>query len=141
MNLEEHSVGIVILSGFEGIHEGMVVTATGKILDVPVGESLLGRVVDPLGNPIDGKGEITAEGHRPAEFVATGVMSRKGVHEPMATGIKAIDALVPIGRGQRELHRTTVHRPLGEGIVRRCAGDHYWCSLHWTAGCQYDTFN
>ncbi|MDD2693482.1 MAG: F0F1 ATP synthase subunit alpha [Candidatus Gracilibacteria bacterium] len=103
MNLEEHSVGIVILSGFEGIHEGMVATATGKILEVPVGEALLGRVVDPLGNPIDGKGEIKASEHRPAEFVATGVMSRKHVHEPMATGIKAIDALVPIGRGQREL--------------------------------------
>ncbi len=103
MNLEEHSVGIVILAGFESIHEGMIATATGKILEVPVGEGLLGRVVDPLGNPIDGKGEIKPSAFRTAEFVATGVMSRKGVHEPMATGIKAIDALVPIGRGQREL--------------------------------------
>lgn len=103
MNLEEHSVGVVILSGFGTIHEGMVATATGKILEVPVGEALLGRVVDPLGNPIDGRGDIKAQEHRPAEFVATGVMSRKSVHEPMATGIKAIDALVPIGRGQREL--------------------------------------
>ncbi len=103
MNLEEHSVGIVILAGFESIHEGMIATATGKILEVPVGESLLGRVVDPLGNPIDGKWEIRSSAFRTAEFVATGVMSRKSVHEPMATGIKAIDALVPIGRGQREL--------------------------------------
>ena len=103
MNLEEHYVGVVILSGFSSIHEGMVATATGKILEIPVGEALLGRVVDPLGNPIDGKGEIKASGFRPAENVATGVMSRKSVHEPLATGIKAIDALVPIGRGQREL--------------------------------------
>ncbi len=103
MNLEEHYVGVVILSGFSSIHEGMIATATGKILEIPVGESLLGRVVDPLGNPIDGKGEIKASGFRPAENVATGVMSRKSVHEPLATGIKAIDALVPIGRGQREL--------------------------------------
>ncbi len=103
MNLEEHYVGVVILSGFSSIHEGMIATATGKILEIPVGEALLGRVVDPLGNPIDGKGEIKASGFRPAENVATGVMSRKSVHEPLATGIKAIDALVPIGRGQREL--------------------------------------
>ena len=103
MNLEEHSVGIVILAGFESIHEGMIATATGKILEVPVGEALLGRVVDPLGNPIDGKWVIQTSTFRTAEFVATGVMSRKSVHEPMATGIKAIDALVPIGRGQREL--------------------------------------
>lgn len=103
LNLEEHSVGIVILSGFNTISEGMIAKATGKILEVPVGEWLLGRVVDPLGNPIDGKGEIKATEFYPTERVATGVMSRKSVHEPLATGIKAIDALVPIGRGQREL--------------------------------------
>lgn len=103
MNLEEHSVGIVVLSGFGSIHEGMIARATGKILEIPVGEELLGRVVDSLGNPIDGKGEIKAKQFRPAENVATGVMSRKSVHEPLATGIKAIDALVPIGRWQREL--------------------------------------
>lgn len=103
MNLEEHSVGVVILSGFSTIHEGMIARATGKILEIPVGEALLGRVVDALGNPIDGKGEIKATAYRPAENVATGVMSRKSVHEPLATGIKAIDSLVPIGRGQREL--------------------------------------
>ena len=103
MNLEEHSVGIVVLSGFTTIHEGMIARATGKILEIPVGEALLGRVVDSLGNPIDGKGDIMATEYRPAENVATGVMSRKSVHEPLSTGIKAIDALVPIGRGQREL--------------------------------------
>lgn len=103
MNLEEHYVGIVILSGFSTIQEGMTAQGSGKILEVPVGETLLGRVVDSLGNPIDGKGEIKAKEYYPAERVATGVMSRKSVHEPLATGIKAVDALVPIGRGQREL--------------------------------------
>ncbi len=103
MNLEEHYVGIVILSGFSTIQEGMTAQGSGKILEVPVGEALLGRVVDSLGNPIDGKGEIKAKEYYPAERVATGVMSRKSVHEPLATGIKAVDALVPIGRGQREL--------------------------------------
>ena len=81
----------------------MVATASGKILEIPVGKNLLGRVVDPLGNPIDGLGEIQATEYYPSERVATGVMSRKSVHEPLATGLKAIDALVPIGRGQREL--------------------------------------
>jgi F-type H+/Na+-transporting ATPase subunit alpha len=92
-----------VLSGFGSIHEGMIATATGKILEVPVGTSLLGRVVDSLGNPIDGRGELGKVEYYPTERVATGVMSRKSVHEPLATGIKAIDALVPIGRGQREL--------------------------------------
>lgn len=103
MNLEEHFVGVVILSGFSTIAEGMVATASGKILEIPVGDALLGRVVDPLGNPIDGLGDISTTQYYPAERVATGVMSRKSVHEPLSTGIKAIDALVPIGRGQREL--------------------------------------
>ena len=103
MNLEEHFVGVVVLSGFSTIHEGMVATVSGKILEIPVGKNLLGRVVDPLGNPIDGLGEIQATEYYPSERVATGVMSRKSVHEPLATGLKAIDALVPIGRGQREL--------------------------------------
>ncbi len=103
MNLEEHYVGIVILSGFSTIAEGMTAQGSGKILEVPVGNALLGRVIDSLGNPIDGKGEIKATEYYPAERVATGVMSRKSVHEPLATGIKAVDALVPIGRGQREL--------------------------------------
>ncbi len=103
MNLEEHYVGIVILSWFSTIAEGMTAQGSGKILEVPVGEALLWRVVDSLGNPIDGKGDIKAKEYYPAERVATGVMSRKSVHEPLATGIKAVDALVPIGRGQREL--------------------------------------
>ncbi len=103
LNLEEHSVGIVVLSGFGTIKEGNIAKATGKILEVPVGDALLGRIVDALGNPVDGLGAIAASDHYPTERVASGVMSRKSVHEPMATGIKAIDALVPIGRGQREL--------------------------------------
>ncbi len=103
LNIEEHSVGIVVLSGFGTIKEGDVVTASGKIIEVPVGEAMLGRIVDALGNPIDGLGAIKASDHYPTERVASGVMSRKSVHEPLATGIKAIDALVPIGRGQREL--------------------------------------
>lgn len=103
MNLEEHYVGVVVLSGFSTIREGMIAKATKKILEIPVGEALLGRVVDSLGNPVDGLWEIKAKEYRPAENVATGVMSRKSVHEPLATGIKAIDSLVPIGRGQREL--------------------------------------
>ena len=81
----------------------MIATATGKILEIPVGEALLGRVVNALGEPIDGRGPIMSETFYPVERVATGVMSRKTVNEPMATGLKAIDALVPIGRGQREL--------------------------------------
>lgn len=96
MNLEDHFVGVVVLSGFSSIREGMIATTTGKVLEIPVGEALLGRVVDSLGNPIDGLGDIKASKFFPAERVATGVMSRKSVHEPMATGIKAIDALVPI---------------------------------------------
>ncbi|OIP52133.1 F0F1 ATP synthase subunit alpha [Candidatus Gracilibacteria bacterium CG2_30_37_12] len=103
MNLEENFVGVVVLSGVETIKEGMIAKTTGRTLEVPVGEGLLGRVIDPLGNPLDGLGPIISAEFYPTERVATGVMSRKSVHEPMATGIKAIDALVPIGRGQREL--------------------------------------
>lgn len=103
MNLEENFVGVVVLSGVDTIKEGMIAKTTGRILEVPVGTGLLGRVIDPLGNPLDGLGPIEATEFYPTERVATGVMSRKGVHEPMATGIKAIDALVPVGRGQREL--------------------------------------
>ncbi|MDD3646823.1 MAG: F0F1 ATP synthase subunit alpha [Candidatus Gracilibacteria bacterium] len=103
LNLEEHFVGVVVLRGFSQIKEGEKVKSTGKTLEVPVGEGLIGRVVDALGNPIDGMGEIKSSENYPIERVATGVMARKSVHEPMETGIKAIDALVPIGRGQREL--------------------------------------
>jgi F-type H+-transporting ATPase subunit alpha len=103
MNLEENFVGVVVLSGVDTIKEGMIAKTTGRILEVPVGNGLLGRVIDPLGNPLDGLGPIEATEFYPTERVATGVMSRKSVHEPLATGIKAIDALVPVGRGQREL--------------------------------------
>jgi len=103
MNLEESSVGIVVLGKGENLREGMSVKRLGKLLRVPVGDALLGRVVNSLGEPIDGKGPIEATESRFVEEKAPGIMARKSVHEPMATGIKSIDALVPIGRGQREL--------------------------------------
>ncbi|WP_078429699.1 F0F1 ATP synthase subunit alpha [Alkalihalobacterium alkalinitrilicum] len=102
-NLEENSVGIVILGPFTDIREGDEVKRTGRIMEVPVGEALLGRVVNPLGQPLDGQGPINTNKSRPIESPAPGVMDRKSVHEPLQTGIKSIDALVPIGRGQREL--------------------------------------
>src|SRR5690606_37130898 len=103
LNLDESEIGVVALGDFTGIEEGMEVTRTGEVLSVPVGDAYLGRVVDPLGNPIDGLGEIKAESRRAFELQAPGVMDRKSVHEPMQTGIKAIDAMIPIGRGQRQL--------------------------------------
>jgi F-type H+-transporting ATPase subunit alpha len=102
-NLDENEIGVVVLGEFQEIVEGMEVTRTGEVLSVPVGDAYLGRVVDPLGSPIDGLGEIAAEGRRALELQAPGVMQRKSVHEPMQTGIKAIDAMIPIGRGQRQL--------------------------------------
>ncbi|WP_338030908.1 F0F1 ATP synthase subunit alpha [Fervidibacillus halotolerans] len=102
-NLEQNNVGIIILGPFTGIHEGDEVRRTGRIMEVPVGEELIGRVVNPLGQPVDGLGPIKTSKTRPIESPAPGVMDRKSVHEPLQTGIKAIDALVPIGRGQREL--------------------------------------
>jgi F-type H+-transporting ATPase subunit alpha len=102
-NLEESEIGVIVLGEFAGIEEGMEVRRTGEVLSVPVGDGYLGRVVDPLGNPIDGQGEIATEGRRALELQAPGVMQRKSVHEPMQTGIKAIDAMIPIGRGQRQL--------------------------------------
>ena len=102
-NLEENNVGIVILGPSDDIKEGDEVKRTGRIMEVPVGDELIGRVVNPLGQPIDGKGPINTTKTRPIESPATGVMDRKSVDEPLQTGIKAIDALVPIGRGQREL--------------------------------------
>lgn len=103
LNLEEDSVGAIILGNFESVKEGDEVIATKKILEVPVGENVVGRVVNPLGVAIDGKGEIQAEKYYPIEKIAPGVITRQSVHEPVQTGIKAIDAMVPIGRGQREL--------------------------------------
>ena len=102
-NLDENEIGVIVLGEFGGIVEGLEVTRTGEVLSVPVGDAFLGRVVDPLGVPIDGLGEITSEGRRALELQAPGVMQRKSVHEPMQTGIKAIDAMIPIGRGQRQL--------------------------------------
>ena len=102
-NLESNDVGIIILGDFVAIREGDIVKRTGKIMEVPVGEALIGRVVNPLGQPVDGQGPINSTKTRPVEQKATGVMDRKSVDEPLQTGIKAIDALVPIGRGQREL--------------------------------------
>ncbi|MEQ8746110.1 F0F1 ATP synthase subunit alpha [Pyruvatibacter sp.] len=103
LNLEDDNVGVVIFGSDQQIKEGDTVKRTGAIVDVPVGKGLLGRVVDPLGNPIDGKGPIEATERRVVDVKAPGIIPRKSVHEPMQTGIKAIDALIPIGRGQREL--------------------------------------
>ena len=102
-NLERDSIGAVVLGAYEHLQEGQVAKCTGKILEVPVGEALLGRVVDPLGNPIDGKGDIKSAKTLPIERIAPGVIFRKSVNQPLQTGLKAIDAMVPIGRGQREL--------------------------------------
>ncbi len=103
LNLEADNVGIVIFGDDRGIKEGDTVKRTKSIVDVPVGDELLGRVVDGLGNPIDGKGEIKASGRSVADVKAPGIIPRKSVHEPMATGLKSVDAMIPIGRGQREL--------------------------------------
>ncbi len=103
MNLEEDNVGAVLLGANKNINEGDTVKTTGRVVEVPVGDAMLGRVVNALGQPIDGKGPINSEKTRPIERVASGVISRKSVDTPLQTGIKAIDAMVPIGRGQREL--------------------------------------
>ncbi len=102
-NLEEESVAVVILGSDSGIKEGDTVRRTGKVVSVPVGKAMIGRVVDALGQPIDGKGPIDAEGYRPIEMPAPGIIERKHVSRPLQTGIKAIDSMIPIGRGQREL--------------------------------------
>ncbi|WP_309649529.1 F0F1 ATP synthase subunit alpha [Nocardioides sp.] len=103
LNLDTREIGAVVLGDFDKIEEGQTVRRTGEVLSVPVGEGYLGRVVDPLGNPIDGLGDIETDGRRALELQAPSVMQRKSVHEPLATGIKAIDALTPVGRGQRQL--------------------------------------
>ena len=102
-NLEENSVGVIILGDYLDIEEGDEVKALGRLLSVPVGQAVLGRVLDPLGNPLDGKGPVATTETRPVEFIAPGVAGRQPVREPLQTGIKAIDAMTPIGRGQREL--------------------------------------
>ena len=103
LNLDTREIGVVILGDFANIEEGQTVRRTGEVLSVPVGDNFLGRVVDPLGNPIDGMGDIETSERRALELQAPSVMDRKSVHEPLATGIKAIDAMTPIGRGQRQL--------------------------------------
>ena len=102
-NLEENSVGVIILGDYLNIQEGDEVRTTGELLRVPVGDAVLGRVIDPLGNPLDGKGPIAATEFRPVEEKAPGVADRQPVRESLQTGIKAIDSMTPIGRGQREL--------------------------------------
>ena len=103
LNLEEDNVGAVLLGSQKNINEGDTVKTTGRVVEVPVGDAMLGRVVNALGQPIDGKGPIETDKHRQIERVASGVISRKSVDTPLQTGIKAIDSMVPIGRGQREL--------------------------------------
>ncbi len=103
LNLEEDNVGVVILGEYTHIKEGMTVKTTGRIASVPVGDALIGRIVNPTGKPIDGKGEIITDRTRPIERVAPGIVARRSVHQPLQTGLTAIDALTPIGRGQREL--------------------------------------
>lgn len=103
LNLEEDNVGVVILGEYQHIKEGMIVKTTGRIASVPVGDGLIGRIVSPTGEAIDGKGDIHSEKTRPIEKVAAGIVARKSVHQPLQTGLTAIDALTPIGRGQREL--------------------------------------
>ena len=103
LNLEENEVGAILLGDYEGVTEGSEVKTTGRLLSVPVGKAMLGRVVNAIGQPIDGKGPINAEASYPVEKQAPGVMKRKSVSQPVLTGIMAIDAMIPVGRGQREL--------------------------------------
>src|ERR1700754_4429919 len=103
LNLESDTVGAVLFGDWDKIEEGDTVKRTGRLLEIPVGEALLGRIVDPLGNPLDGKGDVNTSEFRPAEFKDPGVVQRQPVTEPLQTGLKAIDAMIPIGRGQREL--------------------------------------
>jgi F-type H+-transporting ATPase subunit alpha len=127
LNLEEETVGLLVLGDYVNIAEGQQVKTTGRIAQVPVGEALLGRVVDALGNPIDGKGPINATKFRPVERIAPNVVTRKGVNVPVQTGIKAIDAMIPIGRGQRELiigDRSTGKTTLAiDTIINQKGGD------------------
>ena len=103
LNLEEDNIGAVIMGDWTALHEGDQVRRTGRVLEVPVGAGYIGRVVDPLGNPVDGAGPIETEGSRQIDIVAPGIVKRQPVHEPLQTGLKAIDSMIPIGRGQREL--------------------------------------
>ena len=133
LNLEENSVAIVMLGNDEGIREGDTVERTGKVVSVPVGEALIGRVVNALGQPVDGKGDIEAKEYRPIERNAPGIIQRKGVSVPLQTGIKAIDSMIPIGRGQRELiigDRQTGKTSIAPAAVRVSTSwatvEHFW---------------
>ena len=121
LNLDPDNVGVVVFGNDKVIREGDIVKRTGSIVDVPVGEGLLGRVVDALGNPIDGKGPVKSAKRSRAEVKAPGIIPRISVREPMLTGVKAVDSLVPIGRGQRELI-----------IGDRQTGYVVFCVLHFT---------
>jgi F-type H+-transporting ATPase subunit alpha len=127
LNLEEETVGVLVLGDYTHIEEGQQVKTTGRVADVPVGDAMLGRVVDALGNPIDGKGPINTTRRRPVERIAPNVVTRKGVNVPVQTGIKAIDAMIPIGRGQRELiigDRSTGKSTLAiDTIINQKGGD------------------
>ncbi|MGD0765583.1 MAG: F0F1 ATP synthase subunit alpha [Dehalococcoidia bacterium] len=127
LNLEEDTVGIMVLGDYTTLGEGDEVRSTGRIVEVPVGDALIGRVVDPLGNPIDGKGPVKSEKTRPVERIAPGVVVRQSVNTPVQTGIKAIDAMIPIGRGQRELiigDRTTGKSAIAiDTIINQKGGD------------------
>src|SRR3954453_11699767 len=103
LNLESDNVGVVLFGDWQKVVEGDTVKRTGRLLEIPVGDALLGRIVDPLSNPLDGKGDINTTEFRPAEFKAPGVVQRQPVKEPLQTGLKAVDSMIPIGRGQREL--------------------------------------
>ena len=130
LNLLEETVGAVILGDAGAIKEGDIVRTTGRVVEVPVGEALLGRVVDPLGNPLDGKGDIPRTRTRPVERIAPGVITRKGVDTPVQTGIKAVDALIPIGRGQRELiigDRGTGKTAIGVDTIINQKGQDVYC--------------
>jgi len=129
-NLEESSVGVVVLGDYLGLKEGDLVRSTGRLLSVPVGEAMLGRVVDPLGRPLDGKGPIPDEPRRPLETPAPGIAGRQPVNQPLQTGIKAIDSMIPIGRGQRELiigDRKTGKTAIGTDIIINQKGGDVIC--------------
>ena len=119
-NLEEDNIGCILLGEFEHIKDGDPVKRTGRIIEVPVGEALIGRVVNAIGEPIDGKGPIETTKSRPVENVAPGVITREAVHEPLQTGLKAIDALVPIGRGPGCYLHLRCDRPEGVDRCQRC---------------------
>ncbi len=129
-NLEEDSVGVVVLGDYSKITEGTEVRSTGQVVEVPVGDELLGRIVDPLGRPLDGKGPINATKRRPVERLAPGVVQRQPVNTPVQTGIKAIDAMIPIGRGQRELiigDRQTGKTQIALDTIINQSGQHLYC--------------